>query len=186
MGDSGVVYMNSGAAVGGKVADLKSLVDSFDNSKRTAPQALLDLVGTLPGTSHIWAASLQPASLIQLAAPSERPAGGGSGMAGNLARMGRRVSELTMWGDLSQGLEMHVAAVAGSDSDAAELRDVLRSGIQIGRLSAQDSRPETLQFYEGLTAAADGRVLRIDVKEPLGQLETLLDGLWPAGGRPKP
>ncbi len=188
LGDSGVVYMNSGAAVAGKVADLKRLVDGFDDRKRTTPQALLDLVATLPGTSHIWAASLQPASLVQLApapALSGRTSGAGpSGMPGNLARMGRHVSQLTMWGDLSQGLEMHVMAVAGSANDAAELRDVVRAGVELGRMSAKDSKSEMLKLYDGVSSVADGATVRIDVKEPFELLDSLMAGILPLGGSP--
>lgn len=184
LGGTGVVYMNSGAAVAGKVEELKNLVDSFDNPKRSAPQALLDLVGTLPGTSHVWAASSQPSSLIRLGdAPglSSGPSGEASGgMAGNLARMGRRVSQLTMWGDLSQGLEMHVSAVAGSESDAAELRDMFLAGVSLGRMSATDSQPGMLKLYDGLSGAADGRVVRIDVREPFDLLDSVLTRMWPA------
>jgi len=189
LGDLGVVYMNSGAAVAGKVEDLRSLVDGFDNPKRTAPQALLDLVGTLPGTSHIWAASLQPSSLIKLGeAPglSAGPSGAPSdGMSDNLARIGRRVSQVTMWGDLSQGLEMHVSAVAGSASDAAELRDVFRAGVSMGRMSASDSQPDVLKLYDGLSGAADGRVVRIDVKEPFELLDSVMARMWPVSGQNK-
>jgi hypothetical protein len=189
LGDSGVVYMNSGAAVAGKVEDLRSLVDGFDSPKRTAPQALLDLVATLPGTSHLWAASLQPSTLVQLGdAPglSEGPFGTPSnGMSANLARIGRRVSQVTLWGDLSQGLEMHVSAVAGSASDAAQLRDVFQAGTSMGRLSVQDSQPDMLKLYDGLSAVADGAVVRIDVKEPFELLDSVLASLWPAGAGPK-
>lgn len=186
-GDAGVVYMNSGAAVAGKVADLKSLVDGFDDPKRTTPQALLDLVGTLPGTSHIWAASLQPASLVRLAeapASSDGTSGAGSSaMPGNLARMGRRVSRLTMWGDLSQGLAMHITAVAGSADDAAQLRDVLRTGVELGRMSAKDSRSEMLKLYDGISGVADGSTVRIEVKEPFDLLDNVVAGFLPAGGK---
>jgi hypothetical protein len=189
LGDSGVVYMNTGAAVAGKVEDLKSLVDGFDNPKRTAPQALLDLVGTLPGTSHLWAASLQPSTLVQLgdapwlsAGPSATPS---NGMSANLARIGRRVSQVTMWGDLSQGLELHISALAGSESDAAELRDVFRAGVSMGRLSTADSQPDLLKLYDGLSGVADGRAVRIDVKEPFELLDSVLASMWPASDGPK-
>jgi hypothetical protein len=185
LGDSGVVYMNSGAAVAGKVEDLKSLVDGFDSPKRTAPQALLDLVGTLPGTSHIWAASLQPSTLVQLGGAPGLSAGTSGGMSNNLARIGRRVSQVTLWGDLSQGLEMHVSALAGSESDAAELRDVFRAGTSMGRLSVQDSQPDVLKLYDGLNAVTDGRSVRIDIREPFELLDSVLASLWPAGGSPR-
>ncbi len=187
VGDSGVVYMNSGAAVAGRVTELKRLVDGFDDPKRTTPLALLDLVGTLPGTSHIWAASLQPASLVGLVeAPASSDgtsgAGSSSGMPGNLARMGRRVSRLTMWGDLSQGLAMHITAVAGSADDAAQLRDVLRAGVELGRMSAKDSSSEMLKLYDGISGVADGSTVRIEVKEPFDLLDGVVAGFLPAGG----
>lgn len=178
IGDSGVLYMNSGAAVAGKVKDLKSLVDGFDSPNRTTPRALLDIVDTLPGSSHFWAASTAPGSLIGLAQDSELS----GGLAGNLARMGRHLTLATIWGNVSQqGLEIHVSATAGSDQDAVELRDVLRAGVQMGRLSAQDSQPQMLKLYDGVSALAEGRAVRVEIKQPPELLDSLMAGFAQSG-----
>ena len=177
IGDSGVVYMNSGAAVAGRVDDLKHLVDGFDNPNRTSPQAILDLVDTLPGASHFWAASTAPGSLIGLAGTP----GSAAGLAGNLARMGRRITHATLWGNLSQGLEIHVSATVGSDSEAAEMRDVLRAAVQMGRLSAENSQPEMLRLYDGVNAVSEGRAVRVEIREPPELLDSLMAGLGQIG-----
>jgi hypothetical protein len=180
-GDSGVLFMNSGAAVAGKIADLKALVDGFNNSRRDAPQELLDLVATLPGTSHIWAASLQPSLFAQPETSSE-PSGS---MAGNLMRAGRRVSQLKMWADLSQGLDMHVLAVAASPNDAAELRDTFKAAVAMGRLGDRNSQSGMLKLYDGLSGSSEGSIVRIDVKEPFELLDTFLERLSVTSGTPK-
>ena len=180
-GDSGVLFMNSGAAVAGKVADLKTLVDGFNNSRRDTPQELLDLVATLPGTSHIWAASLQPSSFVQPGGASE-PSGS---MAGNLMRAGQRVSQVKMWADLSQGLNMHVRAVAANPNAAAELRDTFKAAVAMGRLSAQDSQPAMLKLYDGLSGSAEGSIVRVDIKEPFELMDTFLEKLSLTSGTPK-
>lgn len=177
-GDSGVLFMNSGAAVAGKVADLKALVDGFNNARRDAPQELLDLVATLPGTSHIWAASLQPASFAQPDGASE-PSGS---MAGNLMRAGRRVSQLKMWADLSLGLDMHVLAVAASTNDAAELRDTFKAAVSMGRLGARNAQPAMRQLYDGLSSSSEGPIVRIEIKEPFELLDPLLETLSVTSG----
>jgi hypothetical protein len=192
-GDSGVLFMNSGAAIAGRVADLKALVDGFDNSRRQAPQELLDLVATLPGTSHVWAASLQPAAFAQQGAQRGAQQGAQRGgasepsgsMAGNLLRAGRRVSQVKMWADLSQGLDMHVLAVAASANDAAELRDTFQAAVSMGRLSVKDSQPAMLKLYDGLSGSSEGSVVRVDVKEPFEMLDALLEKLSLTGGRPE-
>jgi len=188
-GDSGVLFMNSGAAIAGRVADLKALVDGFDNSRRQAPQELLDLVATLPGTSHVWAASLQPAAFAQPGAQQGAQSGGASepsgSMTGNLLRAGRRVSQVKMWVDLSQGLDMHVEAVAASANDAAELRDTFRAAVSMGRLSVKDSQPAMLKLYDGLSGSSEGSVVRIEVKEPFEMLDALLGKLSLTGGTPE-
>jgi hypothetical protein len=80
---------------------------------------------------------------------------------------------------------MHVSALAGSESDAAELRDVFRAGTSMGRLSVQDSQPDVLKLYDGLNAVTDGRSVRIDIREPFELLDSVLASLWPAGGSPR-
>lgn len=181
-GDSGVLFMNTGAAVAGRITDLKALVDGFDSAGRTAPQELLELVATLPGTSHIWAASLRPAAFVQQSAqPGGEAAEPSPGMAGNLMRAGRRVSQVKMWADLSQGLSLHVEAVAASPSDAAELRDTFKAAVSMGRLGAQNSHPPTLSLFDGLSGSSEGSTVRIDVKESGEALDTLLDQLSLSG-----
>jgi len=166
-GDSGVLFMNSGAAVAGKVADIKALVDGFDDSRRAAPQALLDLVATLPGTSHLWAASLRPAAF---AGSGEIP----GSLAGNLVRAGRRISQLTLWADLQQGLDMHVQAVAANENDAAELRDTVKAAITMGR---SGSKHDLGKLLDGLAVSSEGPIVRLAVKEPFGLLDTFLETL---------
>jgi hypothetical protein len=176
-GDSGVLFMNTGAAVAGKLADLKALVDGFDNSRRSAPQELLDLVATLPGTSHIWAASLRPAELAQRGAQPGGASEPSGSMAGNVMRAASRVSQVKMWADLSQGLNMHVEAVAASPNDAVELRDTFKAAVSMGRLGAQNSQPAMLSLYDGLAGSSEGSTVRIDVKEPFDALDAFLDKL---------
>lgn len=181
-GDSGVAFMNTGAAVAGKVADLKTLVDGFDNARRDAPQELIDLVGTLPGTSQIWAASVRPAALFT---QPDGAFGTSGSMAGNLMRAGRRVSQAKMYAYLTQGLEMHIEAVAANPNDAAELRDTFQAAVTMGRTGTQNSQPAMLKFFDGLSGSSEGAVVRIDVREPLELLDPLLEMLLPAGVAPK-
>jgi hypothetical protein len=176
-GDSGVLFMNTGAAVAGKLADLKALVDGFDDAKRLAPQELLDLVATLPGTSHVWAVILRPAAFTQRGAQPGGVSEPSGGMAGNVMRAGRRLSQVKMWADISQGLTMHLEAVAASSNDAVELRDTFKAAVAMGRLGAQNSQPAMLSLYDGLSGSSEGSIVRIDVKEPFDVLDTLLDKL---------
>jgi hypothetical protein len=181
-GESGVAFMNTGAAVAGKVADLKTLIDGFDNARRDAPQAVIDMVGTLPGTSHIWAASVRPSALF--VQPDDASGRSGS-MAGNLMRAGRRVTQTKMYAYLTQGLEMHVEAVAANPNDAAELRDTFQAAVTMGRTTTENSQPAMLKFFDGLSGSSEGSVVRIDVKEPLELVDPILEMLLPADSAPK-
>jgi hypothetical protein len=98
-------------------------------------------------------------------------------MAGNLMRAGSRVSQVKMWADISQGLDMHVEAVAANPNDAAELRDTFRAAVSMGRLGAQNSQPAMPGLYDGLSSSSDGSIVRIQVKEPFDVLDTFLDKL---------
>jgi hypothetical protein len=181
-GESGVAFMNTGAAVAGKVADLKTLIDGFDNARRDAPQAVIDMVGTLPGTSHIWAASVRPPALF---AHPDDASGSTGGMAGNLMRAARRLTQAKMYAYLTQGLEMHVEAVAANPNDAAELRDTFQAAVTMGRATTENSQPAMLKFFDGLSGSSEGSVVRIDVKEPLELVDPILEMLLPADSAPK-
>ena len=172
-GDHGVVFMNTGAAVAGKVDDLKALIDGLDNPRRGTPQAVLDLVATLPGTAQFWAASTQPTALLPLGKGLDAMKGGDA-MSNNLMRAARSVSQLKLWGDLSHGLEMHVQGVTANGDDATALRDAFKAGVGMARLTTKDSQPDMLRLYDGLTGSSDGPIVRIDVNEPFELLDSLL------------
>ena len=180
-GDHGVVFMNTGAAVAGEVKDLKALVDGFDNPARGTPQAVLDLAGTLPGTAQFWAASTRPAALIPVGdgGPAMK---GGEAMQNNLMRAAQSVSQVTLWGDLSHGLEMHVQGVAANEKDATALRDAFQAGVGMARLTMKDKQPEMLKLYDGLIGTTDGPIVRIDVNEPFELLDSFLSKLQIAQG----
>ncbi len=180
-GDHGVVFMNTGAAVAGEVKDLKALVDGFDDPARGAPQAILDLAGTLPGRAQFWAASTRPAALIPLGNGGNAMKGGDA-MTGNLMRAARSVSQLKMWGDLSQGLEMHVQGAAANETDATALRDAFKAGVGMARLTTKDKQPEMLRLYDGLTGSSDGPIVRFDVNEPVELLDSFLSKMRIAEG----
>ena len=179
-GDHGVVFMNTGAAVAGRVDDLKALIDGFDNRGRSTPQAVLDLVDTLPGTAQFWAASTQPTALLPLGKGLDAMKGGDA-MSNNLMRAARSVSQLKLWGDLSHGLEMHVQGAAANGEDATALRDAFKAGVGMARLTTKDSQPEMLRLYDGLSGSSDGPIVRIDVNEPFELLDSLLTKTHIAG-----
>ncbi len=180
-GGDGVLFMNTGAAVAGKVDDLKALVDGFDNPARGVPQPVFDLAGTLPGTAQIWAVSTQPTALIPL--QSGMPGmQSGDAMARNLMRAVRSISQLTLWGQLSPGLEMHLQALAASETDAAALRDAFQAGVGLARLTTKDSPPEMRRLFDGLTGSAQGATVTIDVREPFELLDALLSKMGIAAG----
>jgi hypothetical protein len=174
--------MNTGAAVAGKVDDLKALVDSFDAPNQAPPQALLDLVATLPGTAQIWAASLSPSAML----PQLSDDRGEGSIAANLIHAGRRISRLRLWGDLSQGLEMHAQATAASASDAEALRDAFKAAIGMARLSTKDSQQDMLRLYDGIGASSDGPELHLDVKEPFDLMDQVIEKSPLGSGRGGP
>jgi hypothetical protein len=172
-GDAGVLFMNSGAAIAGKVSDLKQLVDGFDSPNRATPEALFDLVATLPGTAQVWAASLSPSTMF----PDTFGGREDGSTAANLMRAGRRVTRLRMWGDLSQGLELHAQATAASEPDAEALRDTFKAAIGMARLSTKDSQQDMLRVYDGVSASSTGAELHVDVKEPFDLIEQVIEEL---------
>jgi hypothetical protein len=180
-GDAGVVFMNTGAAVAGKVEDLKALVDGFDAPSGASPQALFDLAATLPGTAQVWAVSEQPSLIVPPAGGMEDRLEGS--FAGNLVRAGRRVTRLKVWGDLSQGLELHIQAQAANPADAESLRDAAKAAIGMGRLGTRDNQPEMLKLYDGLSSSSDGPIVHIDAREPFELIDTAIEKL-PFGRRP--
>lgn len=166
-GNTGVLFMNTGAALTGRIDDLQAVIDNRDKSGERAPQELLNLVGTLPGTSEFWLAAVDGDAAVR-ALP-------GFSAIGAAAAEWQGAKTLTGSGQLANGvqlefdLQLRDAASAQSVAGAvAGLHSLARGpvGVPGANPGADVSR--------GIQAQSSGAAVRILVKKPLEEVPSLL------------
>jgi hypothetical protein len=175
-GQSGVLFMNSGAAAAGRLEDLKALVDRRDQPKEQPPQALLDLVRQAPGTSHAWAVTTGAARLL--------PALPQSGEFANLARMARAAGAMRLHIDLSGGFLLEAEARCATPDAAQQIRDTVRAAAAVARLRTPDNQPELLRLFDGIRPTAVGDSFLLRIEQPFDLMVAAVEQLqiYAAGG----
>lgn len=166
---AGILFMNTGAAVAGKIEDLKTVVDARDDKSATPPEALLSMARTLPGSSHFWLAAEHGSALVPQM-PSE-------GNLANLARMASALGRLTIWANLKQGMNAHLTAEYADPQSAKMTHDFVKGMIGLARLKTPSDQPDMLKLFDGVRPVLRDRTVEIDVQEPFELLDQVISAV---------
>ncbi|MBE0659049.1 MAG: hypothetical protein IH602_15250 [Bryobacteraceae bacterium] len=163
---AGVLFMNTGAAVAGKIEDLMQVIDVRDDSKEQPPEGLLELVKTLPGSAHFWMAAEQGAALLP-AMPSE-------GNFANLGRMAQATREVTMFADLKDGMRARLKAVYADPQSAKMALDFVKGMIGLARLKTPDGEADLLKLFDGVRPLLKETALEIEFVQPFELMDRVI------------
>lgn len=164
-GTDGVLFLNSGVAVAGKVSDLQDVVDNRDRNSQTPPVELLDLVKTLPA-DHAWLVSRQAGEMVRKL-PDE-------GDAGNFARLLKALGRVTLHADLATSIKLEAEGDYQTPELARQVQDTLRAAIGILRLRTPDSEAAMLKVYDGIRVEARENHIEIHVDAPFELIDAFL------------
>ncbi|MBL0158708.1 MAG: hypothetical protein IPP47_16615 [Bryobacterales bacterium] len=164
-GEDGVLFLNSGVAVAGKITDLQAVVDNRDKNAETPPVELLNLVKTLPA-DHAWLVSLQAGVMAQKL-PDE-------GNAGNFARLAKSLGRVTLHADLASAISMEAEGEYPNHELARQVQDTIRAGIGILRLRTPDSEAAMLKVYDGIRVEARENLIQVKIDAPFDFIDALM------------
>lgn len=163
----GVMFLNTGAAVAGRVDDLKAVVDNRDNPAEKPPARLFELVKNIPGGAHAWAVTLDGTSLLPNA-PEDGPAN-------NMAKVAASLGEGWMWADLSDGVKFHAEGAYPSGESARQINDALRGLTGIARLKTPSDQPDLLRVIDAFQVRTRDAVLFVDFNLPPDLVDRLAE-----------
>lgn len=163
---AGVLFMNTGAAVAGKIEDLMHVVDVRDDKNEQPPEGLLALVGTLPGSAHFWMAAEQGSALLP-GMPSE-------GNFANLGRMAQATREVTIYADLKDSMKAQLRAVYADPQSAKMALDFLKGMIGLARLKTPDDQTDLLKVFDGVRPLLKETTLEVEVVEPFELMDRVI------------
>ncbi|HEY3440566.1 MAG TPA: hypothetical protein VGK29_07440 [Paludibaculum sp.] len=164
-GDDGVLFLNSGVAVAGKITDLQAVVDNRDKNAETPPVELLNLVKTLPA-DHAWLVSRQAGVMAQKL-PDE-------GNAGNFARLAKTLGRTTLHAELASSIRLEAEGEYPNPELARQVQDTIRAGIGILRLRTPDSEAAMLKVYDGIRVEARENHIQVKIDAPFDFIDALM------------
>lgn len=170
---AGVLFMNTGAAVAGKIEDLMRVVDVRDQKGEGPPTGLLELVKTLPGSAQFWMASEQGSALLP-----------GMPLAGNFANLGRMAQatrQVTMYADLKDGMKAHLESVYADQQSAKMAFDFVKGMIGLARLKTPDGQTGVLKLIDGVRPSLKETTLEIEATAPFETMDQVIS--WVQGSR---
>jgi len=174
--DQGMMFLQSGVAVAGPLDALYAIVDNRDNSQEKPPQALLDLVATLPGTAHFWAVTNNGGSFF--------PEGIPNGNLANVFRLATALRRCTLTADLAQGVDLSIDGQYPDAATAKQAHDALKGFIGLGRMTTPDDQPEMLRLYDGIRVEQKENEVLVHAQAPFSLLEQVREKLpaWHSRG----
>lgn len=164
-GADGVLFLNSGVAVAGKIPDLQAIVDNRDKNSEMPPVELLDLVKTLPA-DHAWLVSRQAGAMAQKL-PED-------GNVGNFARLVKTLGRATLHADLASGIKLEAEGEYPTPELARQVQDTIRAGIGILRLRTPDSEAAMLKVYDGIRVEARQNRIVVNIDAPFDFIDAIL------------
>lgn len=164
-GDYALMFIQSGVAMAGPLDLLQSVIDNRDNPKEKPPQALLDLVGTLPGDAQFWVATNNGGALIP-----DVPV---TGNMANFARMATALQRFTLSANLSKGLDLKVNGLYPDDRIATQAGNALKGFVGIARLQTKSDQTDLLRLYDGIVVRQEGTEVTITAQAPFELIEKL-------------
>ena len=164
-----VFFWNSSTAVAGTADELRQLIDRGGKGSGL-PQALRDLVKTIPASDQIYVALTGGLAAINPNVPPN------SNLA-NIVSALKTVDTATIGMDLSRGFDLDAEVTCKTDRDAKFVHDMVKGIIGIGRLNTPDSHPELLRLYDAIQVTQQQAHAKVTANIPTDLADKFLD-LW--------
>ncbi len=156
-----VLFTRKGIAAIGSSNALHSLIDLQDSGGGAVPKELSERIRTLPKTDQIWVVSRGGLPLMELPMRSD--------IGSALANIAAYVAGTTLGIGLDTGVHLQADISCVSNQGAQRVRDVLRGGIGLARLTTKDDEPDLLRLYDAIHVDQDQQTIHIRADLP-GQL----------------
>jgi hypothetical protein len=164
-GDYALMFVQSGVAMAGPLELLQAVIDNRDNAKEKPPQALLDLVGTLPGSAHFWIATTNGGALVP-----DMPR---QGNMANFTRMATALQRFTLSADLAKGLDLKADGQYPDDRIATQTYNALKGFVGLARLQTKSDQTDLLRLYDGILVRQQGTEITVTAQAPFELIDKL-------------
>jgi ribosomal protein S13 len=148
-----LLFIRDGFAIAGAYQSLRDLIDGRDKSHRGIPGELQQRLEVIPKADQIWAVSRGglPVSGIPMRSEVDSALSNISGI----------VSSTAMGIGIDTGIHLEADLTCVSEQAAQRVRDALRGGIGLARLTTKDNQLGLLRLYDSVHVDQENSVIHV-------------------------
>ncbi len=148
-----LAFLKHGIAVAGPAETVRSEIDLENNGGGGVPDELRTRLAAIPKTDQVWAVSRGGLALDRMALRSDLDSA--------LSNIIGYVSATSLGIGLDSGTHLQAEIVCVSNEGAQRVRDALRGGIGLARLTTRDEESDLLKLYDAIQVAQDQQTVHI-------------------------
>ena len=157
-----VTFLNSSVFLAGRASAIRSVIDNRE-LKNAIPTSLLQLVESLPPTSHFYAVSTSPTI----------PEGG----IGGVQSLPLSLRTAKSYIDLTVGAKLFVEAEGATPADATKLHDGLKGILALLRMTLKGEQKDLVSALDTMQLTTEGPLVKIQADLSLETLNKALQSL---------
>ncbi len=159
-------FLKNDTAVAGSADVLRRVIDIHDNGTAGVPNELQQRLQALPKQDQIWAVSRQGLPFADVPMSSD--------IGSALSNIVAVVSGTSVGIGVDTGTHLQMDITCVSDQGAQRVRDALRGGIGLARLTTKDNEPDMLRLYDSIHVDQDQQLIHVRADLPADLTDKLL------------
>lgn len=161
-----LVFVKKDVAMAASPALLRSAIDVRDSGKGSVPDEFRPRLQALPKKDQIWVASREGLPFADIPMRSD--------IGSALSNIAAFVTGASAGIDVDTGAHLRMEITCISDQGAQRVRDALRGGIGLARLTTKDDETDLLRLYDSIQVNQDQQVIRVEADVPAGLSDKLV------------
>ena len=147
------MFIHDGLVAAGSFQAVRDLIDRRDKSRAGIPPELQQRLETIPKADQIWAVSRGGLPVSGIPMRSE--------VSSALSNIVGFVSGAATGISIDTGIHLQADLTCISDQGAQRVRDALRGGIGLARLTTQDNQLDLLRLYDSVHVDQENSMIHV-------------------------
>jgi hypothetical protein len=152
-GDASLFFAKDNVLVAAPRERLRAIIDVHREHQTGIPDDLQGRLGSIPENAQLWVVSNQDLNFEKLATRSD--------VASALSNIAGLVTATNASVAVADGVQVRADLTCVSEEGAQRVRDALRGGIGLARLTTKDNELEMLRLYDAIHVAQEREAVHV-------------------------
>jgi hypothetical protein len=162
-------------AIAGPTAAVRTELDLAANHDSGVPDELRPLLAAIPKSDQFWAVSRGQLPTAEMRLPSDVDSA--------LSNVIGYIGAATIGVGFDSGTHVNAQFICVSEEGAKRVRDALRGGIGLARLTTRDNELDMLRLWDSIQVTQDQQTIRVNADLSASLSDKLLANLQELRGR---